>query len=353
MRGEKSMRNYEIKLYENTEPDTICLPVVYPPPLQSYLPLSIVSNIATANMQNLNWIMHNFVQLFKYKTLDKIESFPIQQFMYTNQSMIFCREITKEVIEIKRINVIEDIINYIDHHQYVVIYLDEKLIPGTRNYQKQSMLHSQFIFGYNKEKKIFKVMNFSNTSSKIDIIDVSFLDISNNFYSDELKSWYTNKRDPYVRNKEFQMYILSYCDNIRVRDISLNIDVIKNQIKQYLYSIDSSIYTTYFTGVLPGTWGVNVYNEIKKLLLEKNKVDTRIFYLLYEHKLFMQYRINYINEHIAEKYYAVVKLAEMLKMFSLKYIITYDDKMLKKMITILNKIETEECYILEQLELSS
>lgn len=30
--------------------------------------------------------MHNFVQLFKYIDDDKVESFPVQQFMYANQA---------------------------------------------------------------------------------------------------------------------------------------------------------------------------------------------------------------------------------------------------------------------------
>ena len=94
-----------------------------------------------------------------------------------------------------------------------------------------------------------------------------------------------------------------------------------------------------------------VYKEIKKLICEKKYLDIRIFHLLYEHKLFMQYRINYINEHVAEKYYAVVKLTELLKMLSLKYLIINDAKILERMTTLLNKIENEERYILEQLKL--
>ena len=75
------MEEYKIKLYEDPDKETIYLPVVFPPPIQCYLPISIISNIVTANMNNLNWIMHNFVQLFKYIDDDKVEAFPVQQFM--------------------------------------------------------------------------------------------------------------------------------------------------------------------------------------------------------------------------------------------------------------------------------
>lgn len=179
------MEEYKIKLYEDPDKETIYLPVVFPPPIQCYLPISIISNIVTANMNNLNWIMHNFVQLFKYIDDDKVEAFPVQQFMYANQASISCKEMTNETRNIERINIIEDIIYCIENGHYVVVYLDESLIPGMRFYQRRPIVHSQFIFGFNRKKKIFKVINFSNSTDQMEIIDVAFGDVEDNFYSKE------------------------------------------------------------------------------------------------------------------------------------------------------------------------
>lgn len=43
------MKEYKINLYKDLDEDTIYLPVVFPPPIQCYLPISIISNIVTAN----------------------------------------------------------------------------------------------------------------------------------------------------------------------------------------------------------------------------------------------------------------------------------------------------------------
>lgn len=341
------MKEYKIKIYKDTDKDSVCLPVVFPPPIQCYLPISIISNIVTANMNNLNWIMHNFVQLFKYTDQDKVESFPVQQFMYANQASLSCKEITNEIMNINRINIIEDIIYCINNKHYVVVYLDESLIPGMSFYQRDHIVHSQFIFGYNKTQKVFKVMNFSATTGQMDIINVAFSDVENNFYSANLRKLYQNQINKYVSNKGYQIYAFLYCDNISIIDTSLNLEVINNQIKQYLYSINSSIYTSFFTGTLSGTWGIGVYAEIEKML--QKRIDMRMICLLYEHKVFMQYRLNYLEPTLAEEYSIVVKLAYKIKMSCLKCIVNQKMTVPTHVITNLKALKSEENRILKKL----
>jgi hypothetical protein len=341
------MEKYKINIYKDSEEDTFCLPVVFPPPIQCYLPISIISNIVTANMNNLNWIMHNFVQLFKYADEDKVESFPVQQFMYANQASISCKEITNEIMCIERINIIEDIIHCINNKHYVVVYLDESQIPGMRFYRCKPIVHSHFIFGYNKRKGIFKIINFSSSSEQMEILDVAFSDIKRNFYSEKLRALYKNEKNEYVSNKGYQIYAFLYCDNINIIDTSLNIDVIKEQMKQYLYSVNSSIYTSYFTGTLSGTWGVNAYSEIEKML--HKRIDMRMLCLLYEHKMFMQYRINYLDSTLAEEYSKVVKLAMKIKMCCLKHIVMQQTVVSDNVIKYLRDMKELESHILENI----
>lgn len=341
------MKKYEVNFYQSTDEDEILLPVVIPPPIQSYLPISIIANIATANMKNLTWIMHNFVQLFQYADAEKVESFPVQQFMYVSQSVISCKEITKEVMSKERIDVIEDIIYCINHQHYVVIYLNENLIPNMRHYQHKAIVHSQFIFGYNREKQIFKVINFSKKSDQMEVIDVTFSDVKSNFYSVDLSDLYEKCKSEYIRKKGFQIYALQYCGAIDNIDATLNLEVIKEQIRQYLYSVNSSIYTSYFTGTLHGTWGMDVYEEIGTMLLKN--MDIRCACLLYEHKVFMQYRINYLDETLAEEYSKVVKMANTFKMYCLKCMIKKKTEKPEMIIKYLEDMKSAEKNILEKL----
>lgn len=344
------MKKYEVKLYESTDEDEVLLPVVIPPPIQCYLPISIIANIATANMKNLNWIMHNFVQLFKYADAEKVETFPVQQFMYVSQSTISCKEITNEVMSKERIDVIEDIIYCINHGHYVVIYLNENLVPGMRNYQRKEIVHSKFIFGYNKEKQIFKVINFAKETDQMEVIDVTFSDVRSNFYSAGLSDLYEKCKSEYVRKKGYQFYALQYCGNIDNIDSTLNIEVIREQIRQYLYSINSSIYTSYFTGTLHGIWGMNVYDEIGAMILKK--MDIRCLCLLYEHKIFMQHRLNFLDESLAKEYSAVVKMANILKMYCLKCVVKQQINKPMLITKYLRDMKAAEKNILEKIFLN-
>ena len=341
------MKEYEIKIYNELDENTVCLPVVFPPPIKCYLPISIIANIATANMNNLNWIMHNFVQLFKYTDVEKLESFPVQHFMYANQASISCKEITNEVMSIERINIIDEIIYCIDHKHYIVVYLDENMIPGMRFYQRREILHSQFIFGYNRQKKIFKTINFSNTTAQMEVIDVPFSIISNLFYSEHMRNIYKKQMNSFIRDKGYQIYALLYSDELFFIDTSLNIEVIKDQLKQYLYAKDSSVYTTYFTGSLSGKWGLDVYEEIERMLLKQ--IDMRMVCLLYEHKIFMQYRIQYLDIDLAKEYSPVVRFANKLKMYCLKCIIRNMMPEASEIANPLHEMKTLEQKILARL----
>lgn len=123
--------------------------------------------------------------------------------------------------------------------------------------------------------------------------------------------------------------------------------MIKEQIRQYLYSINSSKYTFFFTGTLSGAWGVNVYAEIEKML--HKRIDMRMICLLHEHKIFMQYRINYFDPALAEEYAGVVNLAKKTKMACLKHIVKQKATASDKIIEYLRDMKELEIRILEKL----
>lgn len=339
-----------INLYKPDKKE-ICLPIAYPPLITAYLPISIVSNIAVANSNNLNWIMQNFVQIFKYEKSDKVESFPIQKFIYQQQATITINEINGHMIDMKRISIVEDIVKWIDEKKYVVVYLDESRIEGMRLYEKYAFLHSQFIFGYNLEKRVFKVLNFSQDTKNMKIIDVGFESLAKNFYSEQTAELYTKDNVSLdLVGKKYRIVLLSYNDCCKYIDNTLNKEVMREQIRQYVYSINSSMYTSYFTGNVKGKWGLSVYEEIKQLLQkQKDNLDIRYICLLYEHKVFMRERLEYFDKELTNQYQEVVKKAKILKMLCLKYIYTKQQKLFDRIIKLISDIQEEEKEILIQV----
>lgn len=181
----------------------------------------------------------------------------------------------------------------------------------------------------------------------MEIIDVAFADVKDNFYSKGLRNLYKKEKNEYVSNKGYQLYAFLYTDNTGVIDASLNLDVIKEQIRQYFYSVNSSTYTSFFTGTLAGVWGVNVYAEIEKML--HKEIDMRMICLLHEHKIFMQYRINYFDSVLAEEYVSVVNLAKKIKMACLKHIIKQKTTVSDDVIEYLRNMKALEIHILKEL----
>ena len=65
----------------NVQEEIFELPIQIPPPIKSYLPISIMSNIAFANRRDNSWVLNNFIQLFIPDNAEKLESFPFQDLL--------------------------------------------------------------------------------------------------------------------------------------------------------------------------------------------------------------------------------------------------------------------------------
>lgn len=338
------------KLYEEKDKNVYYLPVCYPPPITAYLPISIVSNILTANRGNINWIMHNFIQLIIYETginRYKLESFPTQKSMYLDQSSMESIEMNGRYLDCDRINIIEDIINWLNEKYYVVVYLDESKLLGMGNYNKKPMLHSQFIFGYDLEQKLFKCMNFSSITFKIEVINITFEDLLRSFKDKETKKLYTATDSI---GKEYCIILMK--PKTKKADYymedTLDKEFIIQQIRQYYNSVNTSFFTMYFSGCMIGTWGQDIYKVIIDIMKSpKHKMDIRMMYLLYEHKVYMKYRLQYFDQAISEEYSKIIHTANILKNVSLKYLLTGKSTLLDKIVCILEQLWDDERKILK------
>ncbi|BCJ94140.1 hypothetical protein acsn021_17090 [Anaerocolumna cellulosilytica] len=343
------MCEHYINLY-NPKLGEKVLPVCFPPPIKAYLPISILSNIATANSKNYNWIMYNFIQIYKYIDNDKVETFPIQPFMYFDQASISCTCIDQTVMDINPINLIDNIINWINKMNYVVVYVNEGILPNTRLYQRKDFLHSQFIFGYDKSNSIFKVLNFSKENNDMSILDVSFKDLSYAFSHSSTSELYKNEKvSQSLKGKEFCIQLLKYkLEDKSYTEYELNLDIIKNSIRQYIHGENTSYDTNYFTGFIQGSWGINVYEDITGML-KREIIDPRIFCLLYEHKFFMKERLLLFDKLLGLEFDNVIDKASILKGLSFKYMFNKNIKAIDKMIQILHELKEEEIECLAKL----
>lgn len=326
----------------------------FPPPIKSYLPISIISSIASANQGNTSWILNNFIQLFIPDQKEKLESFPFQDFMYYDQNIFQVNSINDNNHIFKPENIIDELIYWLEHNNYVVVYADEYKVPFTRHYKYAHMLHSQFIYGYDINTQVFLTTNFLR-NSRLEKFTISFEDLKASIFSESTLKLFKTNTDWVNRDTLHRIILIRYLENRGpFFEHGVNKDYILNEINNYCKSYNSSNYSCFFTGKLEGTWGIDVYAKIIDIIEKKPQMlDRRMFHLLYEHKLFMIERLKlfHASDKSIEEFRKVLKSTEILKMLCIKYNFKQNINILKNMVDLLNDIKTkEECVLLELLD---
>lgn len=315
-------------LYNDKDKSTVYLPICMPPPVKAYLPFAIVSTIITANMKSYDWLLNNFIQIFKKKNTNRIDTYPNQDFMYTDNILLSATELNGFNYKINKETFINDIIDWINKKNYVVLYLDESKLEGTREFGGVPLLHSQFIFGYNTEKRVFKVMNFEPKLQDLAVLDISFDNMVEAFFCESTTELYNKKNTHGVlRGKKFKIILLRITEKIdETYNFEINIKGINRKLYEYLYGENSSLSHQYFTGEQRGDWGLEVYKAFI-LVLEEERPEVHYTYihLIYEHKVFMKNRFERLEElgecvGVAQMYEAIVKYADKLRLLCLKFL---------------------------------
>lgn len=323
-----------IKIEEINETREKKLPICFPPPITSYLPYSVLSSIICANESSYNWIYNNFIQLY-HNGFGKEDYYPNSDFAYQDKLYLSATELNEQNYKLNFKSFIDDMLFWIDNGNYIVIYLAESQIPGTRFYKKSDIIHSQFIFGYHKEKKNFYMMNFSAKSEKLDILELKFDEIIPALkYTIKINMARKNTQSITMRDfgKDFRLILLKYNFAQSVSyDPKINLPNIRQQLQDLINGNNSSIHNLYFTSSQNATWGLATYDLVKKRLYEELSegvcLDYRIMFMLYEHKKIMKQRMDYLEKKFSIKNYpdeilGIIQLAEILKNTTLKFNIT-------------------------------
>lgn len=345
---------YEI---ENNSINSLELPILFPPPIKSYLPYSIISSIILGNEKTHNWLYNNFIQLYMKSPDTLVETYPNQDFFYADQSLLKSTELTSLNYQLDSKKLIEDLIFWLDNSNYIVIYLPESNIPGTRFFNQKPFLHSQFIFGYDLKSRVFKLMNFSNKTNDIAIINVNFDDLLNAFNSNEHKALFeTPHLDWRFKNKQFRIILLRYHNyNTFCYNCNIDIDSINFQLFNYFKSKNSSLGNVFFTCSQKGIWGISIYNEVLKRLdnAEAKNLDYRLFHLIFEHKTIMQSRFKELSKNFevndfTEDWNLMIKLSDKLRLLCMKYNITGNSNTRERMKELVTELYHTELKTLER-----
>lgn len=336
----------------NVQEEIFELPIQIPPPIKSYLPISIISNIAFANRRDNSWVLNNFIQLFIPDNTEKLESFPFQDFMYFDQNLFQVNNVNDNNHIFKSDRIISELIYWIRHNNYIVVYVDEYEIPFTRFYKKHHILHSHFIYGYDECLQVFFATNFME-DNKIGKFTIGFNDLQKAIFSESTLKLFEHDITWGNRNTLHKVILIRYLANRQMfYNHGINKEYILNELYNYWKSNNSSNYCGFFTGQLKGTWGISVYQKIIEILEEKpEELDYRMFHVLYEHKWFMMERLRLfsINSRNLEALESVFKNADRLRFLCIKYQFNKNKDILQRMINLLKDTREEEMCILSDV----
>ena len=87
-----------------------------------------------------NWIYNNFIQLY-HNGFGKEDYYPNSDFAYQDKLYLSATELNEQNYKLNFKSFIDDMLFWIDNGNYIVIYLAESQIPGTRFYKKSDIIH--------------------------------------------------------------------------------------------------------------------------------------------------------------------------------------------------------------------
>jgi len=287
--------------------DKKVLPITKPI-IRGYSHQAALLSIMMSYEQCKPWICNNYIQIFTLHNLKNVASrlgtldfyymdyADFNRVEYKANPWIRYSEIPLILIENKETSILSMLVNLLDADLYITVDIDKYYIPQYG--QNDHIDHTILIYGYEFTKRIFYCYdNFK---------DGKFLSLEIDF-SDIIKA--TNSR---LKTFKIENQIMTPCNpgpiftTIGVANMHQGcncIELEKIDLKRILYFLNSYIEPESFYMTKSNnnyyTYGIYSYNEIvdyfESSFNQNNKIDTRAYYSLMDHKSLMIWRLNYIQ----------------------------------------------------------
>ena len=229
--------------------------------------------------------------------------------------MIPVRQLPMSMIDITNKNIIEYFINLLEKKYYINLGVDEYYIPGRLDYQKRHHMHVNFIYGFDREKAVFKLIGFDKFMKYSEIDFESFFyaiqrDVESSSKINLYK--YSSKCTPVGFNIEASLLVLqAYLTGDNIFALSASEVIVEDINKPLIYGLKIHEIIC------------NDENHMSRFLR-----GIRIIYQIYEHNLIMKEMLKFINhigilpnselDILIELYDEVIRLSSTIKNIILK-----------------------------------
>ena len=317
------------------------LPVQYPVITTSPDHTNYLSILGT-KPDSFDWLFSNYIQIACKKWISQLNNSIFFAFgtEFMGKPFLSCPWIKTNIINPELVDTCFDIVSFlrmcIDNGYYVSIDINHFYLKCSNQYGKSDFIHTVFIFGYDDNTNFFHIADFF-VDEKYSYELASYQEIQLAY---ENSKW--DSREDNIRHDEeiILFKLLQEKRDVIEADYTLNIPRIINSIEEYLLVKNHNVISCSHDKFL---YGIEVYDEIEKLLLnvEAGKLSLRkkLFHILYQHKLLMLKRIEYLNqrlslpqnEYLYHTYKHIENEALTVRNISIKYMISHQNILLVNM----------------------
>ena len=327
-------------------------------PLNGYMEDAYMLTVAITKESNYEWIYSNYIQLI-YQNPSKYDNQPVKFFKVSYKNgyiwdaecpLLCCDTITRDMLEVINIDIIEFICKSIFQDKYIKIYLDEFYLSYRMQFKKEHYIHESFFFGYDYEKKELYGLAYA-----IDKAAYQFKEFTVSM--DEVRRAYNAAFIESVQ-KERIMMLSCNCEKYYEFDIK----IVKNSIWEYINSIQTDLkYGEINNPNKDYIFGINIYDELINYFKGDVKSKTVIpLHIIYEHKKLMYDRIIYMIENqyisyeqnIIEDCLKIINETYICKMLFLKYSFSDTIHNYERLISCLKKVKKHDRDFMEKLYLT-
>jgi len=264
------------------------LPMKYPTitsyPYHANL-LAVISN----NNETLPWFYSNYIQLEVPDDIYNMRLDFYSSLLWKSCPYLYYQRLSRNLINKKWKCISEFIIDCIDSGQYVYFLANYFFIPVSRHYKNRHYAHDIFVYGYDRDENVFFVADFFKDGKysfeKVDI--QSLIDAYNNLNLTDNFDWLNG------------VELISFRKNIFRFNLQTIIDYVSDYINSENTSKKNNVPSEHYKHCW--SYGIDVYKKVAYYtqLLSESKIyyDIRPFQILFDHKVIMTQRIQYLEDN--------------------------------------------------------
>lgn len=300
------------------------------------------------------WIYSNYIQIYANKELNTNSwadfYFPMP---YEIRPFELCKwlEVQKnseEYVTKNYDNIVKYVTDMLKENYYVHMMVNYRYLSRSRfSKSNEDRRHDILIYGYDDEIRTFYCADFMFETSKYTFSECTF---------DELNAAYNNcfvrERPSYLNHNIYSYRLKMECDyEYHYKNIIF-------WIKKYLNCETPEYWNGYnYCNKESIVWGISCYDALLQslLILGDDVIDVRLYYLLKDHKKMMIERLKYLVASFPKidgcisEYEAIYFSISVIVNMILKYNLTFERVIIKKIVEKLKEMKNREYKVLFEI----